>query len=63
MAVETDQRKDFIDFTTTQSKLEVLDDVERKIVHSLALSGNFCNSYSSSSINWHFLLQNKTIRA
>lgn len=36
MASETDQRKDF---TTTQSKIEILEDVERKIVHSLSLSG------------------------
>ena len=43
MAVETDQRKDF----TTQSKIEILDNVERTIVHSLSLSGNF-NSFPSS---------------
>jgi hypothetical protein len=35
MAADADQRKDL----TTQSKLEILDDVERKIVHSLSLSG------------------------
>lgn len=46
MAAETDQKKDVKpDITTTQSKLGILEDVERKIVHSLSLSGKLLNSY------------------